>query len=135
MRGLDAAFITPYLERGMLRPGMVEFLAMLRDIGATTIVYTHSEYVWAKKVCDAMVSVAGFAFIKHLFGRCCLFCICCRGGLKAAGRRASCSTAAGHQNSKTVRVTAITVCFAPGRIARMATPTSPLARVYNLSAR
>ena len=29
---------------------MIDFLVYLRDIGATTIVYTHSEYVWARKV-------------------------------------------------------------------------------------
>ena len=84
VRGLDAAFIQPYLERGMLRPGMVEFLAMLRDIGATTIVYTHSEYVWARKVCDAMEAVVGFPFIKHLFGRsgsCSVACRWGRGGI------------------------------------------------------
>mmetsp|Transcript_69002 Transcript_69002/g.111960 ORF Transcript_69002/g.111960 Transcript_69002/m.111960 type:complete len:308 (+) Transcript_69002:286-1209(+) len=69
VRGLDAAFIEPFLGRGMLRAGMIEYLEFLRDIGATIIVYTHSELIWAKKVCEAMETTAGFKFIKHLFGR------------------------------------------------------------------
>lgn len=69
VRGLDSKFILPFLERGMLRAGMIEYIKFLRDIGAVIIVYTHSEYLWARKVCDAMEEAVGSVFIKHLFGR------------------------------------------------------------------
>ena len=51
-----------------LSPGMIDFLAYLRDIGATTIVYTHSEYVWARKVC-APLSLCPRRVCMH--GSCC----------------------------------------------------------------
>jgi len=38
----------------MLRKGMIEYIHFLRDIGATIVVYTHSEYLWARKVRNAM---------------------------------------------------------------------------------
>mmetsp|Transcript_27667 Transcript_27667/g.65702 ORF Transcript_27667/g.65702 Transcript_27667/m.65702 type:complete len:441 (-) Transcript_27667:229-1551(-) len=68
-KGLSPEFIIPYLQRGMLRPGLLELLNFLRTIGATIIVYTHSEEKWAAKVCEAMERVAGWKFITHLFSR------------------------------------------------------------------
>jgi len=68
-RGLSADFIIPFLQRGMLRPGLLELLAQLRTVGATIVVYTHSEEAWAKKVCEAMERLAGWKFITHLFSR------------------------------------------------------------------
>jgi len=67
--GLSPDFIIPYLQRGMLRPGLLELLTHLRAIGATIVVYTHSEEKWAAKVCEAMERVAGWQFIKHIFSR------------------------------------------------------------------
>ena len=39
-------FILEYLQRGMLRPGLLELLAHMRSVGATIVVYTHSEEKW-----------------------------------------------------------------------------------------
>ena len=36
-RGLSPSFILDYLQRGMLRPGMLELLAHLRMVGATCV--------------------------------------------------------------------------------------------------
>jgi hypothetical protein len=36
----------------MLRPGLLELLAHLRAVGATIVVYTHSEEKWAIKVAE-----------------------------------------------------------------------------------
>lgn len=49
-QGLGPDFILPYLARGMMRPGMINLLVWLREIGATVVVYTHSEERWATKV-------------------------------------------------------------------------------------
>jgi len=68
-RGLSPAFILQYLQRGMLRPGLLELLAHLRSVGATVVVYTHSEEKWAVKVCEAMERMAGWPFIKRVFSR------------------------------------------------------------------
>jgi len=68
-RGLSPTFILNYLQRGMLRPGMLELLAHLRTVGATIVVYTHSEEKWAIKVCEAMERMAGWPFIKRVFSR------------------------------------------------------------------
>lgn len=68
-RGLSPSFILDYLQRGMLRPGMLELLAHLRTVGATIVVYTHSEEKWAIKVCEAMERMAGWPFIKRVFSR------------------------------------------------------------------
>lgn len=46
--------IKPYLKRGMLRPGLLKFLEYLKEIGATVVVYTHSELRWASKVTQVM---------------------------------------------------------------------------------
>jgi len=54
---------------GMLRPGLLELLAHLRAVGATIVVYTHSEEKWAIKVCEAMERMAGWPFIKRVFSR------------------------------------------------------------------
>lgn len=68
-RGLSPATIVPYLQRGMMRPGMPELLAHLRLVGATIVVYTHSEDRWAVKVCQAMERLAGWPFIHRVFSR------------------------------------------------------------------
>ena len=68
-RGLGPAAIIPYLQRGMMRPGLPELLSHLRHIGATIVVYTHSEDAWAVKVCQALESVAGWPFIFRLYSR------------------------------------------------------------------
>ena len=68
-RGLSPAYILQYLRRGMLRPGLLELLAHLRSVGATIVVYTHSEEKWAIKVCEAMERMAGWPFIKRVFSR------------------------------------------------------------------
>lgn len=68
-RGLSPAAIVPYLQRGMMRPGVTELLAHLRCIGATIIVYTHSEDKWAVKVCQALERVAGWPFIHRVYSR------------------------------------------------------------------
>ena len=68
-RGLSPACIVPYLQRGMMRPGMPELLAHLQLIGATIVVYTHSEDRWAVKVCQAMERLAGWPFIHRVFSR------------------------------------------------------------------
>lgn len=68
-RGLTAEAIVPYLQKGMLRPGLIQVLTYLKEIGATVVVYTHSEFRWAVKVCEAMETVVGFKFIKRLFSR------------------------------------------------------------------
>jgi len=68
-RGLSPSFILNYLQRGMLRPGLLELLAHLRAVGATIVVYTHSEEKWAIKVCEAMERMAGWPFIKRVFSR------------------------------------------------------------------
>mmetsp|Transcript_17306 Transcript_17306/g.33949 ORF Transcript_17306/g.33949 Transcript_17306/m.33949 type:complete len:447 (-) Transcript_17306:199-1539(-) len=68
-RGLSANYIYPFLERGMMRPGMIQLLEWLRDVGATVVVYTHSEEKWASKVCEAMQKQAGWNFIQRLFSR------------------------------------------------------------------
>jgi len=68
-KGLSVEQIVPYLQRGMLRPGLIAALTTMRDIGATVIVYTHSEYRWAVKVCEAMEQVVGFKFVFKLFSR------------------------------------------------------------------
>lgn len=68
-RGLSAEAIVPYLQRGMLRPGLIKTLEYLKEIGATVVVYTHSEFRWAVKVCEAMEIVVGFKFIFRLFSR------------------------------------------------------------------
>mmetsp|Transcript_50810 Transcript_50810/g.158752 ORF Transcript_50810/g.158752 Transcript_50810/m.158752 type:complete len:450 (-) Transcript_50810:478-1827(-) len=67
--GLNADEIVPFLKRGMLRPGLISMIQYLREIGATIVVYTHSERAWASKVCAAMEEVAGFKFIYRLFSR------------------------------------------------------------------
>ena len=64
-QGLSPTFILSYLQRGMLRPGLLELLAHLRSVGATIVVYTHSEEKWAIKVCEAMERMAGWPFIKR----------------------------------------------------------------------
>lgn len=53
----------------MLRPGIPELLAHLRLVGATIVVYTHSEDRWAVKVCQAMERLAGWPFIHRVFSR------------------------------------------------------------------
>lgn len=68
-RGLSVEDIIPFLERGMLRPGLTELLQHLHGIGATVVVYTHSERRWASKVCEAMQRIAGWPFIARLFSR------------------------------------------------------------------
>ena len=68
-RGLGPAAIIPYLQRGMMRPGLPELLSHLRQIGATIVVYTHSEDSWAVKVCQALEGVAGWPFIFRLYSR------------------------------------------------------------------
>jgi len=68
-RGLSPTFILQYLQRGMLRPGLLELLAHMRSVGATIVVYTHSEEKWAVKVCEAMERMAGWPFIKRVFSR------------------------------------------------------------------
>jgi hypothetical protein len=68
-KGLGVEEIVPYLKRGMMRPGLLRFIAFLRSIGATIVVYTHSELKWASKVCAAMEEVAGYKFIDRLFTR------------------------------------------------------------------
>lgn len=68
-QGLSPTFILSYLQRGMLRPGLLELLAHLRSVGATIVVYTHSEEKWAIKVCEAMERMAGWPFIKRVFSR------------------------------------------------------------------
>mmetsp|Transcript_8591 Transcript_8591/g.19684 ORF Transcript_8591/g.19684 Transcript_8591/m.19684 type:complete len:474 (+) Transcript_8591:218-1639(+) len=68
-RGLGPEFIMPYFTRGMLRPGLLEFLQHLRAINATIVVYTLSEEKWAAKVCEAMERAVGWKFITHLFSR------------------------------------------------------------------
>jgi hypothetical protein len=44
-------FILEYLQRGMLRPGLLELLAHMRSVGATIVVYTHSEEKWCVCAC------------------------------------------------------------------------------------
>ena len=39
-----------------MRPGMLDLLNWLRDIGATVVVYTHSEEKWATKVSSSCPS-------------------------------------------------------------------------------
>ena len=68
-RGLSPALILAHLKRGMLRPGLLELLAHLRAVGATIVVYTHSEEKWAIKVCEAMERMAGWPFIFRVFSR------------------------------------------------------------------
>uniref|UniRef100_A0A6U4Q3E7 FCP1 homology domain-containing protein n=1 Tax=Hemiselmis andersenii TaxID=464988 RepID=A0A6U4Q3E7_HEMAN len=68
-RGLSANYIYPFLERGMMRPGMIALLEWFRSIGAVVVVYTHSEEKWATKVCEAMEKAAGWHFIARLFSR------------------------------------------------------------------
>jgi len=68
-KGLSPEFVIPYLQRGMLRPGLLELITSLRGLGATIVVYTHSEEKWAIKVCEAMERVAGMPFIKRIFSR------------------------------------------------------------------
>eukprot|EP00292_Cryptomonas_paramecium_P006586 CAMPEP_0113699126 /NCGR_PEP_ID=MMETSP0038_2-20120614/23115_1 /TAXON_ID=2898 /ORGANISM="Cryptomonas paramecium" /LENGTH=498 /DNA_ID=CAMNT_0000622411 /DNA_START=100 /DNA_END=1592 /DNA_ORIENTATION=+ /assembly_acc=CAM_ASM_000170 len=68
-RGLTVEEIIPFLERGMLRPGLIQLLQHLHTIGSTVVVYTHSEKRWATKVCEAMEHIAGWKFITRLFSR------------------------------------------------------------------
>ena len=68
-RGLGPAKIVPYLQRGMMRPGLPELLSHLRMIGATIVVYTHSEDRWAVKVCQALERCAGWPFIHRVYSR------------------------------------------------------------------
>mmetsp|Transcript_56279 Transcript_56279/g.138096 ORF Transcript_56279/g.138096 Transcript_56279/m.138096 type:complete len:531 (+) Transcript_56279:247-1839(+) len=68
-RGLTKDDIIPYLQRGMLRPGLSKFINFCVEIGATVVVYTHSEFRWASKVCAAMEEVIGTKFIHRLFSR------------------------------------------------------------------
>lgn len=68
-RGLCPSEIVPYLQRGMLRPGLLELLSHLRLIGATIVVYTHSEDSWAVKVCQALERMAGWPFIHRVYSR------------------------------------------------------------------
>ena len=68
-RGLGPATITQYLQRGMLRPGLPELLSHLRMVGATIVVYTHSEDRWAVKVCQALERCAGWPFIHRVYSR------------------------------------------------------------------
>lgn len=68
-RGLTVEEIIPFLERGMLRPGLIQLLQHLHTIGSTVVVYTHSEKRWATKVCEAMQRIAGWPFIARLFSR------------------------------------------------------------------
>jgi len=42
---------------------------VVRAVGATIVVYTHSEEKWAIKVCEAMERMAGWPFIKRVFSR------------------------------------------------------------------
>mmetsp|Transcript_41290 Transcript_41290/g.64521 ORF Transcript_41290/g.64521 Transcript_41290/m.64521 type:complete len:417 (-) Transcript_41290:139-1389(-) len=67
--GLSPNFILPFLMRGMIRPGLLEYIKTLLTIGATIVVYTHSEERWASKVCAAMEKLAGCHFIKRIFSR------------------------------------------------------------------
>ncbi len=67
--GLHVEEIKPYLKRGMLRPGLIEFVEYLKEIGATIVVYTHSEPRWASKVTQAIEDIAGFKFIHRVFSR------------------------------------------------------------------
>jgi hypothetical protein len=68
-RGISSASIVPYLQRGMMRPGLPELLSHLRLVGATIIVYTHSEDRWAVKVCQALERLAGWPFIHRVYSR------------------------------------------------------------------
>ena len=61
--------IVPYLQMGMMRPGLPELLSHLRHIGATVVVYTHSEDKWAVKVCQALERVAGWPFIFRVYSQ------------------------------------------------------------------
>lgn len=67
--GFEPSSIVPYLRRGMMRPGVPELLSYLRVIGATIVVYTHSEERWATKVCEALEHCAGWPFITKLYSR------------------------------------------------------------------
>lgn len=53
----------------MMRPGMIDLITFLQQVGATIVVYTHSEEKWASKVCEAMEKKVGWKFIKRLFSR------------------------------------------------------------------
>jgi len=53
----------------MVRPGLMALVEYLTEIGATMVVYTHSEHRWASKVCQAMEKMAGINFIRKLFSR------------------------------------------------------------------
>ena len=68
-RGLGLEEIVHYMQRGMLRPGLLELLSHLRLIGAKIVVYTHSEDSWAVKVCQALECMAGWPFIHRLYSR------------------------------------------------------------------
>jgi len=68
-RGLSVEEIIPYCKRGMIRPGLIKFIEYLQSIGATIVVYTHSEQRWASKVTQAIEEIAGFKFIRKLFSR------------------------------------------------------------------
>jgi len=67
--GLSVEEIKPYLKRGMVRPGLIKFVEYLQEIGATIVVYTHSEQRWASKVTQGIEEIAGFKFIHRLFSR------------------------------------------------------------------
>mmetsp|Transcript_45633 Transcript_45633/g.111077 ORF Transcript_45633/g.111077 Transcript_45633/m.111077 type:complete len:362 (+) Transcript_45633:108-1193(+) len=68
-KGLTPDYILPFLHRGMLRPGVAELVRYLQSIGATIVVYTHSEEKWAVKVCAAIERAVGVKFIKKMFSR------------------------------------------------------------------
>ncbi len=68
-QGVSPQVIEKYLLRGMLRPGLVDFVRTLVARGARIIVYTHSEEKWASRVLTAVESVVGVNFISHVFSR------------------------------------------------------------------
>jgi hypothetical protein len=67
--GMSPKAIVPYLRMGLLRPGVKELLAHLRSLGATIVVYTHSEERWAMKVCEALEVCVGWPFVSRLYSR------------------------------------------------------------------
>jgi len=68
-QGVSPQVIEKYLLRGMLRPGLIDFVRTLVARGARIIVYTHSEEKWASRVLTAVESVVGLNFISHVFSR------------------------------------------------------------------
>mmetsp|Transcript_38217 Transcript_38217/g.93921 ORF Transcript_38217/g.93921 Transcript_38217/m.93921 type:complete len:458 (+) Transcript_38217:167-1540(+) len=68
-KGLTPDYILQFFHRGMMRPGMIDVINFLEQVGATIVVYTHSEEKWASKVCEAMEKMVGHKFITRLFSR------------------------------------------------------------------